>query len=93
VVYERPCLCVRTTSTARRALSLADNSPERKLGDDTAVLKVFVALTGKERVTPVFVHTWGDTYDEQVFSITQGAVLRVEVTVGSDVLESLWKRQ
>jgi hypothetical protein len=88
---DRVCVC--GPRQPRVALSLADNSPERKLGDDTAVLKVFVALTGKERVTPVLVHTWGDTYDKQVFSITQGAVLRVEVTVGSDVLESLWKRQ
>lgn len=49
---------VRTTSTARLVLGLADDSPERKLGGDAAVLKVFVALTGKDRVTPVFVHTW-----------------------------------
>lgn len=34
-----------------------------------------------------------DTYDKEVFSVTHGTVLRVEVAVGSDVLELLGERQ
>ena len=69
----------------------ADDLPERKLRGDTAVLKVFVTL-GKACYAHNRAHV-GDTYNEQVFSVTQGTVLGVEVTMGSNILEFLGEGQ
>ncbi|KAF8444480.1 hypothetical protein L210DRAFT_3502075 [Boletus edulis BED1] len=72
----RETVSVWTTSTGCIVLGLADNSPKCKLRGDTVVLEVFVTLQRTIGYAHVDAHV-EDTYDEQVFSITQGTVLRI----------------